>query len=110
MLELHDEIGSPRRTYPRVDDGHGVRVANSRRGPSLAKEASHCARFVGDVRVQHLDGNRFAELLVDGFENGRHSSRTDAPPDSIRAQPLGCRRVGRLRALFRFFRQGNHGF
>ncbi len=109
--ELHrDEEGSVGR-LAEVDDVQGVGVAQAARCTGLAVEALLDLRVVGQVLVEHLDGDVLFERQLSGFVDAAHRPFSeelhdlefvgDGPSDHRIGVVVGLERV-RQRASARF--------
>jgi hypothetical protein len=84
LEQLHDEV---RHAVVRADVEHrdDVRVLDARRGPSLSEKARRGRLARREVRVERLDGDALAEILVLPLVHRRHRALAD-----LATEPVGA--------------------
>ena len=85
--ELHDEIKQAAGRLPGVMNSDDIGVAKLRHGLRLMLEAGGELRIsVLDLRGQHLDGNRAAQIFLGAFVNRTHPPTCDQGADFVLRQ------------------------
>ena len=82
--QLHHDVGQAVFVADLVDRHH-MGVIDRRRRPALAQESARRGRVAGFRRMQHLDGDVAAELLVAGQVDAAHAALADQTHDGVAA-------------------------